>query len=84
MNSFGSTRPKKETKTSSKKKKKVPLPVCELLIKVKDETKRATKPQQGQQTRTCILPVEAFHHKLQVLLVVLQIVNKLLKVQLSI
>ena len=36
------------------------------------------------QGHTSILPVDAFHHKLQVFLIVLQIVNKLLKVQLSI
>lgn len=35
-------------------------------------------------THTCILPVDGFHHKFQIFLVVLQIVNKLLKVQLFI
>lgn len=49
---------------------------------VKNETKWALP--HHLKPHTCILPVEAFHHKLQVFLVILQIVNKLLKVQLCV
>lgn len=36
------------------------------------------------QSHTCILLVETFHHKLQVFLIVLEIVNKLVKLQLHV
>lgn len=47
--------------------------------KVEDKTKTSHR-----QPHTCIPSVQTFHHELQVLLVILEIVNKLVKLQLPI